>query len=41
VDQSTIGGTTDSILTMENNNAGNTGVNVDLYKNSASPAVND
>ena len=41
VDQSTIGGTTDPILTMENNNAGNTGVQVDLYKNSASPAVND
>ena len=41
VDQSTIGGTTDPILIMENNNAGNTGVQVDLYKNSTSPAVND
>jgi hypothetical protein len=41
IDQSTIGGTTDPILTMENNNAGNTGVQVDIYKNSASPATND
>ena len=41
IDQSTIGGTTDPILTMENNNAGNTGVQGDIYKNSASPATND
>jgi hypothetical protein len=41
IDQSTIGGVTDPILKMENTNAGITGTQVELYKNSASPAVSD
>ena len=38
---STIGGPTDPILKMENTNSNANSAHVELYKNSASPAIND